>query len=449
MKSFSKFYFKKFEFNSSNLEAKFFYCFDNNVFFEEIIYFDCKLFEVRKNLDLDFIKNILFNIHIALWISYYKLFPTEQLIVESGFLSDFQINFWKKFYLNWLWEFLFTNKIEPKWLFNFICKSDKKYFKKDFDFKNRALVSIWWWKDSIVSIELLKKNNLNFDLFVFWKNDELKKNTGKVAKKNILLINRQISKILFKLNKQWYYNWHIPITWLIAFVKILTWYLYNYKYLILSNEKSANFWNTSWKWLVINHQYSKSLEFEKDFKEYLTKYISWGIKYFSLLRWMYETKIAEIFYNLWKKYFKYFWSCNWNFKINWVIYKKYWCNNCSKCVFIFCILRPFLNKKEVIQIFWEDLFENKNLENIFRELWWMSWIKPLECVWTNEEVIYSISKSLDKYCLSRLPFILNIFKKEISINYDNKKLLNIEKKLEQIYNEDIIPFEIKALIYNK
>jgi hypothetical protein len=34
----------------------------------------------------------------------------------------------------------------------------------------------------------------------------------------------------------------------------------------------------------INHQYSKSLDFERDFAEYVEKYISSDLKYFSLLR---------------------------------------------------------------------------------------------------------------------------------------------------------------------
>ena len=142
MKSFSKFYFLDFEFNKANLEAKFHYSFDNEVFFEEIIYFDNNIFPVRQNIDLEVINNILFHVHIALWISYYKSFPTKDLIVESWFLDDFQITFWKKFYTNWLWEFLYTNNISPKWLFNFVNNSEKKHSKIDFEISYKYLVAI-------------------------------------------------------------------------------------------------------------------------------------------------------------------------------------------------------------------------------------------------------------------------------------------------------------------
>jgi len=74
---------------------------------------------------------------------------------------------------------------------------------------------------------------------------------------------------LFKLNKEWYYNWHVPITWIIAFVSIVSSYLYDFKNIVLSNEKSADEENTIWNGLKINHQYSKSGEFEKDFRKYV------------------------------------------------------------------------------------------------------------------------------------------------------------------------------------
>lgn len=451
IKKFNKFYFKSFDFDLCKKEAKFHYSFDNEVFFEELIDFSDNKFNLRKNIDTYIINNILFHIHIALWISYYKTFPTSELIVESGFLDDFQISFWKKFYINWLWEFFFTNNISPKWLFNFINASDKKYIKKEFNISSKALVPVWWWKDSIVSVELLKKWWIDFDLFTFWKVDELKKNTSKISTKNILNTKRNISKTLFLLNEKWYYNWHVPITWIIAFNMLLVSYLYDYKYLILSNEKSANFWNTTWGWIEINHQYSKSLDFEKDFCLYVEKYISSEIKYFSLLRWMYEYKIAELFSIYWKDYFKYFSSCNNNFKIfnisdnikKW----KYWCNNCPKCVFVFSILRPFLPVNEVLEIFGEDLFDRKDLEQLFKELLWISWIKPFECVWEKEEVILGLYKSIEKYDNNNLPFILNMFKNELINKNINLNFEKIEKKLCNISSEDIIAPEIKKLIF--
>lgn len=453
MHKFTRFYFKSFEFDYSQLQAKFHYSFDNEVFFEEIIDFKNEQFVQKTQLDKDILNNLLFHLHIAFWISYYKLFPTKELIVESAYLDDFQIDFWKKFYSNWLGEFLFTNKISPKWLFDFVNKSEIVYTKKDFTTSDKSLVAIWWWKDSIVTIELLKKADIDFDLVVFWKIDQLKQYTSDISEKSILQITRKISENLFELNNKWYYNWHVPITWLIAFALEVACYLYDYKYIILSNEKSASFWNTFWEWLHINHQYSKSLDFEKDFENYVSKYISSNTKYFSFLRWMYEVKIANLFSKYWKDYFKKFSSCNNNFKIlknesnsnHW-----FWCNNCPKCAFVFSILRPYLTIDELLEIFWADLYERIDLEILFRELLWISWIKPFECVWEAEEVVYSMYLTIKNHYNDeeKLPFILQIFKNEILSKMQESEFKNIEKKLVTIYNDDIIPTQFKDILKN-
>ena len=125
MKKFAKFIFESYSFDDKSLKASFYYTlkghqgsFDWDEIFEEIIDFSSDKFDIPKNSNfhkeggLDIIlNNFLFNLHIALWISYYKLFPTEILEVKSWYLDDEQIAFWKKFYRNWLWEFFIKNNI--------------------------------------------------------------------------------------------------------------------------------------------------------------------------------------------------------------------------------------------------------------------------------------------------------------------------------------------------
>ncbi len=447
MKKFDSFYFEKYEFDQEKLLAKFYYSFDQEYFFEEEIDFSSDFF-VRGHLDEKVINNFLFSIHLSLWISYYKAFPTNNLFIKSGFLNDEQIKFWQKFYKNWLWEFLYQNNIKPNNLFNFknLLSSDKKIKFQDFKTNEKALINLGWWKDSSVSIDMFQKNNFDFDLYVFWKNDSIKQNFAKKLSKNILLTKRKISDNLLELNKLWNYNWHVPITWIIAFCSIFVAYLYDYKYIVLSNEKSASSWNTFWNWFEINHQWSKSLEFETDFMEYINKNLSKNIYYFSLLRWFYEYKIWEYFALNCKKYFSIFSSCNNNFKIdeNKRLKNTLWCNNCPKCAFTFALLRPFLLNEEVIQIFWEDLFFKKDLEKTFLELLWIDWIKPFECVWEVEEVVLCFYKSYFLY--SEKPQILQIFDEKVIKKYDEKYFEDLEKKLWNIYDEDIIPLVIKNKI---
>ena len=456
MQKFSTFIFESFSFNQETLKCSFFYSFDNwDEIFEEIIDFKSDTFGIPKISPFlkgstwnvmkgeglcPILNNFLFNLHIALWISYYKLFPTKTLEIKSWFLDDDQIIFWKKFYKNGLWEFFIKNNIDFKDLLNFKnswsildleeINIKNNYIENSANFLNWKDLLLWWGgKDSIVSYSLLEKNN--FDLFVFWKIDNIKKNTAEIAEKEILLVKRQLSNNLFKLNEKWYYNWHVPITWIIAFVSFVTSYLYWYSNIILSNEKSASEENTTWKDLKINHQYSKSLEFETDLNNYLNTYISKWIKYYSLLRWMYEYKIAEIFSTKWKKFFKSFSSCNRNFKIKknnvgvipCVHPNKLWCCECEKCCFVFLILSAHLEQKELIEIFWENLFDKLSLEKTFRELVWLENYKPFECVWTYEESLLSAKKAINKN-------ISWVILENIKIDILKKCDKNIEKELD-------------------
>ncbi len=433
IKSFKKFYFKWFDFDQATLVAKFYYSFDKEINFCEEIDFTCKWFNVRKDINLDIVNNILFHLSIALWIWYYKAYPTKELILNHGKLNKEQIEFWQKFYKKWLWEFLYKNKLDPANLFQFINWTKKQFEKIDFDIQDKYLLPIWWGKDSLVSAEILKEKKKEFDLITFWKDYPIHQNTSQAVEKNRLIISRKMDTKLFEMNKNWYYNGHVPISGIIAFVLELVAYLYNYKYIVMSNELSANYGNTKWKWLDINHQYSKSIEFEIDLNKYVENNISSQVKYFSILRWMYEIKIAKIF-SQYKQYFSTFSSCNANFKINPQGKNPRWCNKCPKCAFVYSILRPFLTKEETIKIFGEELFGKKDLIPLFKKLLWIDGIKPFECVWTNEEMILSLYYSYNifqekKNSTEGLPIILKLFQKEILPKLNNSFIKKLEKKL--------------------
>ena len=109
----------------------------------------------------------------------------------------------------------------------------------------------------------------------------------------------------------------------------------------LSNESSANESNVQGE--KINHQYSKSFEFENDFRKYYNKYLKRNVEYFSFLRPLNELQIAMAF-SKFEKYHTIFKSCNVGSKgAEWK-----WCCNCPKCLFVYIILSPFLYKQKLI-----------------------------------------------------------------------------------------------------
>lgn len=441
MKQFKTFNIDWFDFDTQTLIAKFYYSFDNEIHFVETINFACKWFVPR--VDVDILDSLLFHLSIAIGISYYKLYPTSDIIVKSWNLDSYQKQFWHKFYKNWLWEFMFTNDINPKWLFNFVSQSDKIYQKQVFDTSRKALIPIWWGKDSLVSVELFRQTNIEFNLFTFGKSYDIHNAAVDIIQKPYLLITRKLDPLLFDMNKQWYYNGHVPITGIIAFVLQVVAYMYDYRYIIMSNESSANYANIFWWWMDINHQYSKSLEFEKDFDKYLSIYISDNIKYFSLLRGFFEIHIAKLFAK-YEQYFSSFSSCNANFSINNVAWQR-WCWLCPKCLFVYAILRPYLTHEQTLQIFGTEYYENPDLQDMFESLMWISWHKPFECVWTQDEVILSMYEQYQRLDSEKIPYILKVFEQKVLTWLDEKKIAELQKYLFSI-QENIIPDEIKFQI---
>jgi hypothetical protein len=83
MKTFQTFVIKSHMRNPETLQASFSFSFDNEVDFTETINFTCKEFTPIKNADPAIISNLLFHLSLAIGISYYKLCPTKEILVEN------------------------------------------------------------------------------------------------------------------------------------------------------------------------------------------------------------------------------------------------------------------------------------------------------------------------------------------------------------------------------
>ena len=148
------------------------------------------------------------------------------------------------------------------------------------------------------------------------------------------------------------------------------------KYIALSNESSAN--ESYVEGTAINHQYSKSTEFERDFREYCER--SFGgfsrcPEYFSLLRPWSEWQIAREFVK-YPQNFGIFQSCNLGSKTN------SWCCNCAKCLYVYILLAAFLEDDTLTGIFGCNMLEKQELSGMLDGLVLDGEDKPFECVGT-------------------------------------------------------------------
>lgn len=375
-----------------------------------------------------FIDFLVFHIGLIELISYWKCTCSPNVIIEAGYLDKTQIDWFKKLYFYGLGEFFYVNDIATD-IDNFmhikVVGSKPEKFILNYQGQGN-LIAIGGGKDSVVTLELLK--DLYDDNTTFIINPKAvtlacSKAAGYDEDKTVGVI-RQIDKELIRLNQEGYLNGHTPFSSLVAFLSYLVAYLTDKKYIVLSNESSAN--EPTVLGTKVNHQYSKTYEFENDFNNYTKTYFNIDIKYFSLLRPLNELQIA-MFFSKYENYHAIFKSCNVGSKTEpWD-----WCGNCPKCLFVYTILSPFIDHDKLINIFHEDLFAKENLLTIFLELLGYSETKPFECVGTYSEVRYAVNLTIKKILKqgSSLPFLLNYY-------YDNYYSEKLESNLLLNYNEE-------------
>lgn len=383
-----------------------------------------------KSIDTVYAKNMAFNIGMIELISYWKCCCSPKIIVKCGFLDNNQINFWKKIYFYGLGELFFTNNIKTdiESFVNIEClKNDNEFnYKAIEDESDGYIVPIGGGKDSVVTLETLKINKKrDFALIINPKPVTRKcAEIAGLADNNIIEVYRSIDKRLIDLNSKGFINGHTPFSAMLAFVSYFVAYLLSKKYIALSNENSANESNVVGE--KINHQYSKSFEFECDFENYASNYLKAPVKYFSFLRPLNELQIAKIF-SKHEKYHLTFKSCNVGSKEkDWI-----WCCNCAKCLFAYIILSPFLYKTKLVNIFGEDLFEKESLLETFIELTGNGKTKPFDCVGTYEEVNFAISKTIENLEKSNadLPILLKYYK-------NNFGLVDMSEDITKRFNEE-------------
>jgi hypothetical protein len=374
---------------------------------------------------IDNCNNAVFHIGLIELISYWKATCSPNVIIRAGYINEEQINWFKKLYFYGLGELFFTNGIKTDMdnFMNVICESKEIYN----DIKNTTntgyLIPIGGGKDSCVTLECLKEQKDNYCLIVNPKPVTLDcAKTAGYDDDRIVKVIRKIDNNLLELNKQGFINGHTPFSSMLAFLSYFIADIIGKKYIALSNESSANESNVEGE--KINHQYSKSVEFENDFRFYSSKYLLRNTEYFSFLRPLNELQIAMAF-SKFEKYHPIFKSCNVGSKGE--VWK--WCCNCPKCLFVYTILSPFLYKEKLVKIFGEDLFERVDLLETFIELTGNGETKPFECVGTYEEVCFAISKTifnLEKDGKNELPYLLNYYK-------ENFELSNLENDLTKNY----------------
>ncbi len=430
----------KIEKTENSVDLEFTFKIDGLCTFKPTVSLKTDNLEILNDFRSPLAEKIVFNMGMCEAVSYFKCVCPEKIVVKCGALSEEDKAYWKHLWFNGLGEFFYINSVNPSCEEDFIeieapeASSNENAFK--FVSGGKNIIPVGGGKDSCVTAHLLrskKESNLFFTINDQQARTECVKAAG-YGEESIVKVYRTIDKELLELNKKGFLNGHTPFSAVVAFTGLFAAYLTGGENIILSNEASANEGNTE---SGVNHQYSKSFDFEYDFNRYVKRNFTDKIRYFSLLRPFNELQITKMFSSR-PEFRKVFRSCNRGSK------KNVWCEECSKCLFVYGMLSAFLKEEELHEIFASNTLDNKELLKDFRGLTGLDGIKPFECVGTSEE--YNTALSLAVLRLKKegkkLPYLLKIFDGE----FDAEKTVRESTLLSQLNTENLVPEEFGVFI---
>ena len=427
-KKYPEFIFDSFELNflGSDLQIRFNFWLSPDLEFQTTLTFPGITEERINQIGKAAFENLVFNLGMAEALSYWKATCSPLIKIKAGRLTPEQIEFWNNLLIQGLGEFFYQNQIDftEKQFIRFEAdnSSAPEIFSQPVN--NRSLVMVGGGKDSAVTLEIFRQSEREFAPLIL-NPTQAALSIASSTNLEPIIISRTIDPKLIGLNSQGFLNGHTPFSGYLAFLGVLAGAVYDFEQIVVSNESSASEPTLEWLSRPINHQYSKSFEFEKDFANYCTNFLAPSIHYFSFLRPLTELQIARLFARM-PEYHQMFRSCNQGSK------QGIWCGNCAKCLFAYLILYPYLGDKTA-EIFGQDLFNKPELLPLIKQLIRAESLgKPFDCVGMADETKLALYLSIEKYreASEELPPLLKLSKElldadsEFDVEVTKKQILN-------------------------
>lgn len=414
---------KSFHFSDCNFDAQtgvasLQYAFDNGPVFAEQIAFPGAPF-VLDAVKQQALTHALQTLHLIAGVSYYKAAVPETIVIDHYTIDADTADFLTSIYENGLGEFAYRNNLSLRGKIKFPHAENSNQTAPELGLNIHALVAIGGGKDSLVSIESLRR--MNIPQTVTWIGSApLIRSCAERTGLPLLNITRQLAPEMFAMNKQSALNGHIPVTAINSAILTVAALLCNANQIVFSNERSASYGSLIEGTGEVNHQWSKSWDFEQNFAKHVQRFIASDLYYYSLLRPFSELAVARQFAKT-DFYDAYFSSCNRNFHILGERPAQRWCGVCPKCHFVFLALAPFMPKPRLMAIFGRNLLDEAEQTAGFDALLEFQDHKPFECVGEGIESRAAMA-ALAKSPSWREDFIVRRFTQEILPQLDNQDL---------------------------
>jgi UDP-N-acetyl-alpha-D-muramoyl-L-alanyl-L-glutamate epimerase len=316
-------------------------------------------------------------------VSYYKTAAPPVIDFGETALTAAEEAFLREFYRQGLGEFAFRNHLDLASLsLHALRAPDQPSAPQTPAGPLRALVPFGGGIDSIVTVEQVRQR-ADVALFVVSRPGDrfdAIEQPAAVTGLPVVRAEREIDPQLLRSAELGFLNGHVPVTGILSAIAVLAAVLEDRAAVVMSNEWSASVPTLEHDGRPVNHQFSKSEEFEAAFRRVLTACPARLPEYFSWLRDRTELWVAREFAEL-RPYHGSFRSCNKAFYAERARRFAHWCGQCDKCCFIDLILAPFLPAGALRRIFavTGEPLDDPALAARFRSLLGAG-AKPFECV---------------------------------------------------------------------
>lgn len=402
------FIFESYDFDAATKILTLRYAYDNGLAFSETYKFDFPFVD----FDPVLLDRACAQLFLIAGVSYYKAYLPPQVTVKPPCIDNKTAAFLGEIYQKGLGELFYVNNLDPRQNITFPTNID--------GYDNLAaintasdgyLIGIGGGKDSLVAAEVLRDHP---DAATWSLNHrKLLEPLVKAIGLPHYYVDRNVDMSIKDLPES--YNGHVPISAIIAATGIITAILTGKRDVVVANEFSANEPTLEYQGTTINHQYSKTSEFELLYQKLLLDTFEKNVRYYSILRPLSEFYIAEIFSRYFAKYDTVFSSCNKAFVHGNTTLS--WCGECPKCAFVFLILACSLPMQNLKNIFNKNLFTEPGMVPLYRQLLGIAGPKPLDCIGEVRESRFAMQT-----CIANGLVTPNTYEFEPVTDYDPRQL---------------------------
>lgn len=346
-------------------------------------------FEIDGTWDTERMQEIARLIFLLAGISYYKAFACKTIDLGQTPIRDGEIDFLHFYYLGGLGEYSYKHNISFDNL-EIVGGTVAAEVPQAIAANQAPLIPFGGGIDSVVTVELVKKTFPEARLFVMSPEETTfapLEDAAKVTGCEILRAKRFLDPQIKASKDNGFLNGHVPVTAIVSALALAVAEANGATAVLMSNEASASEPNLTFDNNPVNHQFSKSIDYENAFRKVLANSIGPTPDWFSYLRHRNELWIANEFSKL-TDYHQVFRSCNRAFHIDPNARATKWCGECDKCAFIDLILSPFMSSKSLEAVFsGNEPLNNPDLKPVFDSLVSTAegFTKPFECVGDIEE----------------------------------------------------------------